>query len=307
MESSQTSNNMETRDASNSNNCCEVCHSCEVTQIFNSVRGQVFRCLTCSAFFLEDKGLTPNNQETLFYSTIDQQKYATYFEPFRKGQYRCILQDLGLKTGISLLDVGASYGWMVEVGMELGLDSYGLEPGDIQYDPVLTKRIFKKDLQEYAQTTKRCFDVITIWHVLEHLQKPVEAMRWMYQLLDEGGYLIIAVPTTDGRMFRLGLFLQKWFGRSELLNELFYFHNPNMHFFYYNESSVKELLKQVRLEVSSVQTLESFDWTTIYRRVNSPIGRILLRVIGPFIALSGFTRKENLIVVARKQSVLKHS
>lgn len=279
---------------------CEVCYFRETAFVFNSKRGMIFRCLNCGVYFVVDNGLTPENQVNFFYTTIDERKYMTYFEPFRSRQYRYVLKKLNLKPESSLLDVGASYGWMVRVGMELGLDSYGLEPGVVSSDVALSKRIDHSSLQEYAQATTRRFDVITIWHVLEHLQKPVEAMGQMCQLLKAGGNLVIAVPTIDGWMFRLGLLLQRLFGRLELLNELFYFHNPNMHFFYYNEKSIKELLRQVNLKVSSVETIESFDWTTIYRRLSSPISQLFLRITGPLIALSGFTRKENLIVVARK-------
>jgi 2-polyprenyl-3-methyl-5-hydroxy-6-metoxy-1,4-benzoquinol methylase len=173
-----------------------------------------------------DNGLTPENQASLFYSTIDEQKFAAYFEPFRSRQYRYILKKLGLRPGSSLLDVGASYGWMVRAGVELGLDSCGLEPGVVTSDVNLAKRIERSSLEEYARTTTRRFDVITIWHTLEHLQEPLEAMSQMAQLLNPGGYLVVAVPTTDGWMFRLGLLLQKLLRRPELLNELFYFHNP---------------------------------------------------------------------------------
>jgi SAM-dependent methyltransferase len=281
-------------------NDCRVCVSGFATPVFMSVRGMVYRCSACGVLFLGSKGFASDSRETGFHSMIDEKKYRAYFEPFRKAQYRSVLSSLGLKPGSSHLDVGASYGWMVEVGLELKLDSYGVEPGSVQYDPVVRERIFTGSLQRYAEEAARRFDVVTLWHVLEHLQEPHEAINQLYRLIRDDGYLVIAVPTTDGRLFRLGLFMQRRLGRPELLNKLFLVHNPAMHLFYYNQTSLGELLKHVALKVISAQTLESFDWTAMHRRADSFFLRTILKAIGPIIAQSGFTRLENLIVVARR-------
>ena len=112
--------------------------------------------------------------------------------------------------------------------------------------------------------------------------------------------MIIAVPTSDGWMFKLALLLNKLFGSKQLLNELFYFHNINMHFTYPNIKSVETLLFKQNLTTISAITLEAFDWKTIWKRATSPFMRIGLKLIGPFIAVSGFTRRENLVVIAQK-------
>jgi SAM-dependent methyltransferase len=277
---------------------CEICQSKAITPSFTSVRGAVLRCLDCGVYFVDDNELTPQEQEKLFYSTIDERKYTGYFELFRKRQYYGVLESLKLKRGSSHLDVGASYGWMVEVGLDLGLDSYGLEPGDARYKRALTGRIIRASLQDYVP--RRSFDLVTIWHVLEHLPEPAAAIQQLANLVADGGRLVIAVPTAEGRMFKLGLLTAKLFKSTRILNELFYFHNPNMHFFYYTENSVRELLRQVGLTVVTAQTIEAFDWTTIAQRVDSPVRRTILRLAGPFLAWSRFTSLENLIVVARK-------
>jgi SAM-dependent methyltransferase len=243
---------------------------------------------------------TPKDQDSLFYSTIDESRYTSYFEPFRKGQYRHVLRTLSLAPNTSHLDVGASYGWMVEVGLELGLDSYGLEPGAAKWKPHIADRIFRGSLEQYSRTAKKKFDVVTIWHVLEHLPDPLDAVESLAHLLGDGGTLVVAVPTTDGWMFRLALLLERWFGSQRLLGELFYFHNPNMHFFYYNARGVRTLLERFGLRVSSVETMESFDWRTINGRVVTPMIKTGLRLSGPVIAVSRFTRGENLVVTARR-------
>jgi SAM-dependent methyltransferase len=243
---------------------------------------------------------TPEDHDSLFYSTIDESRYISYFEPFRKGQYRHVLRMLGLPPNASHLDIGASYGWMVEVGLELGLDSYGLEPGAAKWKPEIAHRIFRGSLEQYSRTARKKFDVVTIWHVLEHLPEPLGAVENLAQLLGDSGTLVVAVPTTGGWMFRLALLLERWFGSQRLLGELFYFHNPNMHFFYYNAGGVRILLERFGLRVSSAATMESFDWSTLHGRVVSPLMKTGLRLAGPAIGATGFTRRENLVVTARR-------
>jgi SAM-dependent methyltransferase len=278
---------------------CTICSSHATEQAFVSRRGVVIRCSDCGTYRVKAEH-TPEDHDSLFYSTIDESKYVSYFEPFRKGQYRQVLRTLDLPPNARHLDVGASYGWMVEVGLELGLDSYGLEPGAAKWKSAIAGRISRGSLEQYSRTAKKKFDVVTIWHVLEHLPDPLAAAEHLEQLLDDGGTLVVAVPTTDGRMFRLALLLERWLGTQRLLGELFYFHNANMHFYYYNAGGVRSLLERFGLRVSSVETMESFDWRTMHSRVVSPPIRIGLRLAGPAIAASGFTRGENLVVTARR-------
>ncbi|MBS1546413.1 MAG: class I SAM-dependent methyltransferase [Bacteroidetes bacterium] len=41
------------------------------------------------------------------------------------------------------------------------------------------------------------FDVITLWHVLEHVPDPMEALREIYARLSPGGLLVVAVPDNE--------------------------------------------------------------------------------------------------------------
>jgi 2-polyprenyl-3-methyl-5-hydroxy-6-metoxy-1,4-benzoquinol methylase len=54
------------------------------------------------------------------------------------------------------------------------------------------------------------FDVITMWHSLQHVHDPVEVLREAHRLLTPGGKLVIAVPNIDSYAFRC--FGHVWFG-----------------------------------------------------------------------------------------------
>jgi SAM-dependent methyltransferase len=58
-----------------------------------------------------------------------------------------------------------------------------------------------------AELAEESFDVITMWHSLEHTHEPLDVLRAAQQLLSSGGKLIVAVPNIDSCAFR-------WFGQS---------------------------------------------------------------------------------------------
>jgi SAM-dependent methyltransferase len=244
----------------------------------------------------------PRDQEQLFYATIDEKRYVRYFAPFRKAQYAQVLRGIGASPGSTLLDVGSSYGWMVEVGLDLGFDSYGVEPGAAPWPEHIRERMFRCSLEQYALEAVRKFDVITIWHVLEHLPDPVGTVECLQKLLRPGGTLVVAVPTRDGWLFKLALALERVFGSKRLLNELFYFHNANMHYSYYSLKGIRLLLERATLPILNHFTIDAFDWNRIHTRVISKAMHWPVRLLGSILAASGVTRRENLIVVARKPS-----
>ncbi|HTU03198.1 MAG TPA: class I SAM-dependent methyltransferase [Candidatus Sulfotelmatobacter sp.] len=53
------------------------------------------------------------------------------------------------------------------------------------------------------------FDAVTMWHVLEHVQEPGEALRAAVRLLRPGGVLTVAVPNAASHLFRLAYLLVK--------------------------------------------------------------------------------------------------
>lgn len=264
---------------------------------FISKRGAVYRCAGCGVYFVRDPEMAAD-QASLFYTTIDEQKYVRYFEPFRKRQYAEVLERLHLVPGITHLDIGASYGWMVEVGVALGFDSLGVEPGNAPVrSQAIQKRIVQASLEHYTATLGPRFDLVTMWHVLEHLPNPEQAVQCIRRLLDDHGRLLIAVPNAEGRLYRVGLALQRGLRRPELMDNLWYFHNPNMHYYYYTPVALAKLMERCGFRQQFSFTMEAFDWTTIHQRADGRLSRTALRVLGPLIGLSGFTRRENLIAV----------
>ena len=163
--------------------------------------------------------------------------------------------------------------------------------------PAIAGRIERAALEDF-DPRGRHFDIVTIWHALEHLRDPASALRKMSTLLVPGGRLVIAIPNAEGRMYRLAETLGRAIGYKRLLTELYYFHNPNMHYYYFGPQALRELVERCGMKCEQIFTMEAFDWRTIHRRGATPTKRAILRALGPLVAVSRFTARENLIAVA---------
>jgi 2-polyprenyl-3-methyl-5-hydroxy-6-metoxy-1,4-benzoquinol methylase len=114
----------------------------------------------------------------------------------------------------SILDVGFGNGGFVLSMSELGWRSVGLEfteKVDLTFDPAgKFEALF--GLESLDRIEPGQFDLITLWHVLEHLSDPVDVLRSMRRLLKPEGKIIIAVPNIASLSARV--FGRYWYALS---------------------------------------------------------------------------------------------
>jgi len=111
-----------------------------------------------------------------------------------------------------ILDVGCGNGALVETFSAAGWEAAGIEmaPPEHFVSNDAQKKIFIGDIRE-APYPPKSFDVITLFHVLEHLSEPREYLAKIRELLTDGGLLVIEVPNlasvqarlTGGKWFNL--------------------------------------------------------------------------------------------------------
>ncbi len=103
------------------------------------------------------------------------------------------------ETGRALLDFGCGTGEFVLAAKKKGYASVGFEP-DIRARHIARKKgaLVLKDINELFNGNKtNSFDVITLWHVLEHLHGLQEVMKTFYSLLKPDALLVLAVPMAN--------------------------------------------------------------------------------------------------------------
>ena len=92
----------------------------------------------------------------------------------------------------SLLDIGAGTGHFVSEASKVGWDAEGVEPNPDARRVAAESGVMLRDNLESLRPGK--FDVITMWHVLEHVSDLEGQLTLLDDLLAEHGLLIIAVP-----------------------------------------------------------------------------------------------------------------
>lgn len=131
-----------------------------------------------------------------YISHTDQNRgvLATIYQLVKKWSIRKKLR-LILKEnqGVgALLDIGAGTGDFLKVAMEKGWQVQGMEPNVNAVKLASEKGLdLKLSLEEFK---KDQFDVVTLWHVLEHMPNLEETILQLSNLVKPKGTLIIAVP-----------------------------------------------------------------------------------------------------------------
>lgn len=108
-----------------------------------------------------------------------------------------------------LLDVGCGEGLFLHCAQRAGYEVSGVEISEFAVSYARKKyglHIQQGSLED-ACLPENAFDLITLWHTLEHLPAPDLTLRQAYQLLKRGGYLFAAVPnvanSVEQKFYRL--------------------------------------------------------------------------------------------------------
>lgn len=108
---------------------------------------------------------------------------------------RKLISQLVINSSKRILDIGAGTGYFLNEMKNNGWEVLGLEPSvyarKVAYD---THQIELKDSSELSSLAKNYFNVITMWHVFEHVHRSKEYFKMMHDCLVKKGSLIIAVP-----------------------------------------------------------------------------------------------------------------
>jgi len=91
------------------------------------------------------------------------------------------------------------------------------------------------------------FDVVTMWHSLEHVHHPLDILREAYRVLAPGGKLVVATPNIESLPYY-------WFGQSWFGLDL-----PR-HLTHFTPKTLRDMLSTAGFVVESVRMLRHSDW-----------------------------------------------
>jgi len=181
------------------------------------------RCQTCGAALLspcpEAEALTrfypphyifsldKTNASLRYY--IAKLEYLMHFRWVHACQARKTMKLIGRPNGKSLrlLDVGCGNGLLLREFQKLGFDVEGIDLRREAVDHVRTTwgisaQVMSAD-QVVTHYPKESFDVITAFHILEHITDPRDYIVQWHTLLKPGGALILGLPFIDSLQVKL--------------------------------------------------------------------------------------------------------
>ena len=191
---------------------CPVCEKNNFTEFLKGkdhfLTREEFTIVECSDCGFRFTNPRPDEKEIVrYYDSTDyiahdagkQNLIQTIYKTIRKftikKKYSIVRKN---SNGNALMDIGCGTGEFLNYCRRMNFDTTGVEPNEkarkfASEEFGLT--IFNESkLNEFSPAT---FDVITMWHVLEHVHALNERMTRINQLLKPGGTLIIAVPDSD--------------------------------------------------------------------------------------------------------------
>jgi len=97
-------------------------------------------------------------------------------------------------AGIKILDYGCGAGDFLLYAKNKNLNVFGIEPNESALE-ITRKKIGRKNASNKSiRELNESFDIITLWHVLEHIPDLFEFIDQLKSKLNPGGKIFIAVP-----------------------------------------------------------------------------------------------------------------
>lgn len=187
---------------------CPLCDKKRVKALkkFESFGSPVvyYHCQSCGFIFQdasESRAAAPDFYREE-YRKIYQSTSAPTAKDLRQQQLRSadqihFLRSRGVARLKRILDIGASSGAMLEAfRIEFQAEGVGVEPGDAYRKLAEAKGLHMySSLESLSACNPERFDLVSLMHVLEHLENPVGVLRDVRQdLLDPQGWLLLEVP-----------------------------------------------------------------------------------------------------------------
>lgn len=187
----------------------------------------------------------------------------------------------------SILDIGCGNGSFLDSVSSIYNNVFGSEFN--KYALKIAKSKIKKlvVLSEDLDEVEEKFDVITMWHVLEHISNPIKFLDQVINLMHNDSVLIIEVPNSDSVNFKIFNENYNWISLPE-------------HLFYYNEKSLRKIFEIKNLEICKIYYPRMFPFI-FSNHFNHPILKVVFFPISIIIYFLSpvFKSSESIRVVVK--------
>ncbi len=232
-------------------NKCIVCDSLDIEMLFElkdyfytQEDFNIYRCKSCGFQLTNPQPIAAKIGEyykTDTYVSHSDTKKSVFFKLFHLVKYFNLKFKYKLISKYSkkgtILDYGCGSGDFLRHFKNRGWVVDGVEPDSkakLMTSNKLNQTIHNADaLNNFSN---KCFDVVTMWHVLEHIINIDTVLKQICQKIRDDGTLVIAVPNCDS-------YDAKYYGRYWAAYDV-----PR-HLYHFNQSTLSQLLQKYELKI----------------------------------------------------------
>ena len=152
-------------------------------------------------------------------------------------------------SAISLLDIGCGVGDFLLYAKEKGCNITGIEPSE-NARKIAEKKLECKILspEELQNIPDNSFNIITMWHVLEHVADLKTEIYHLQRILKKDGKLILALP--NYKSYDAEYYKDKWAA-----------YDVPRHLSHFSQRSIKNIFKETKLQLIDTKPLK---WDSFY-------------------------------------------
>jgi cyclopropane fatty-acyl-phospholipid synthase-like methyltransferase len=189
------------------NTKCYLCQGKTLTQVKGSVRDmpdlKILKCDSCGLVFLESFDHIDENyyeSSNMFIKDKDtkEEPHLSENEMDNARRFKLLKK---MASGKRVMDFGCGNGGFLDKIKDSCKECAGVEK-DLNYYAKFNR---DKRIKIYSglDEIKGKFDVITLFHVLEHLKDPVKVLKELALFLNKGGIIVIEIPNANDALLSI--------------------------------------------------------------------------------------------------------
>ena len=192
-----------------------------------------------------------------------------------------------------ILDIGAGTGDFLSIAKKDGWQTIGVEPSTKAKSIAINKGVSFVDLT--TELANNSFDVISMWHVLEHVPDLDKQIKELKRLLKPNGTLLIAVP--NFKSFDAKHYEKFWAA-----------YDVPIHFWHFSKTAIKLLFEKEKMKLEKVLPMkfDSFYVSLLSEKYKSGkmnfIKAFYVGLLSNFKATKSFEYSSHIYIIRNEQN-----
>lgn len=181
--------------------CTALTNKVQYEYRVNNISLPLYICSSCEGLFIRPMPIQLMNErkmDTINDAELISPLFKFLHKKFILSKEIRIIRSIVNKQQIELLDIGCGSGWSTDYFRSKGFTVEAVEASQLRCE-------FARE--KYGLTVHNCYvedlditkkyDVVTLRHIVEHLEQPAKILNSVVKLLSDDGLLMVVVPNID--------------------------------------------------------------------------------------------------------------